>query len=1483
MLLVSRRGGSSLRGKPNSTKLSAPLPVNLPSRRHEKAGYDSLVASGSSWGSPSTPSTSVLASTSPAASPAANEGLNSTPGSGATSAAGQGGDSPQLDSTSSPPVQKATPRAWGVVAHTSEQHLDEFPTAAEASKKLHDQHDNQNHGNTNNTTANTNTNSSTLSSTAASTNATTNSVKQPNTSNNVTSGEPMAKTVSALSGGADNWDEVDEDEGVDFLNAEAIEFADGAVLVAAAVAQTNESLKEEEPALTSSQLREEKIVERGEVDFNRSWPSRPQNGPGSTPYQSHHDQTPRYGSQDRPHNSLWHGGTNDRRPSVDRTQNHHPGQRRESFGNRDHYQGAPRRDSLGPKEPFSGPRRDSANYRDPQERRDSYNRSGSFSRDRDPYHHHDNDYNMDRRPSHDRPPYTSDRFPDRHQRDFQLLTRPKESSNDRLGPHDMAHNVPYTHAHHSSPGPRGAQEAIHPRDMDGRAPYSHAHMNPTGAMEFDRPAQVTEDQREAMRHAADEARKRREEVEKTFEEGRARARARADELAKKAEQEAKAKEEAAAKEAEQLAKEKKEEEDKAKAESAAVTSPVSSNSTDNSNTSRDPGHHKGRPLRKELTEGDREEAIARWQALPEKLLKEESDRISRIREEKRLRAEQEQVSQTTGVASSTTDTGTSTVGPWRRSGNVTTGKLNSSTTSKPDSHEKRDEKSKEAIKTTAHSPNSGSQEVRVDQLEEVMHRIEESLQVGGASLKPLDGSKQSHEDGDHAVLKEESTSSTNSNAYLSTEIPTINTQHHLDSSSKDAKLDGTSQGSKTVEGIKVRDLASIPKEDSAIHEATKDEQTYDSAGKEEQKESNKSNLSLANGRIPRSAVATFGKGSYPAKLIGVKGTAKISQISKIHARLSLQSAGDIDLQLPEYQEKEANLPLPKDTTTLKNPTTKRNSLLNSVSSTIFPSNVEKAAKNRGSMSFMVDSEIDSPSAEVDTVLDNERQTVTTSQWDNGESASAPHIILQTSEGSSGNESTKQSWDSAQSDSNDLSKDGTYHVQQQDVANNNNVSQGMVITPAVYMMSPTGPGVGSPMGHMWNGVESSQAGPGIAPGGHPGQPYSMVVPYFSPGYPVNGPPMYYVLPPRGMPHPMGQFPGGVVPSHASHGSIPVSPRDGISNINGGIIEADQTPGQGHPSHSSGGGELKAENANGSHPWLPRFSAAGDAPSQQVVASPNYPVHMAGSQHANIIAAANINRVPHSRPFNQQQQQQQQQQHHHNHQNARIHNSGAASLESSFQEGSQSPSSVDGWDSDSAITASGMDAGNQSNSGGGGGGGGNGSGSGNRNPTSSWGSGNGRASANGPGGPYGGYQHHSPSSSTQQHHHHSGGYRGGRGGGYNNNNTGFNNYREFRPRGGYGGHMGQQQVHHNNHHGHHGQVHSSNFHYGHQGPQHNGPGTGGNGSGSNSGDHHQGHGRGLNSNENSNNSFGSNSFTHNNNRQSHNSTATSGVGSSNSLQY
>ncbi|KAF9180402.1 hypothetical protein BGZ51_006196 [Haplosporangium sp. Z 767] len=1288
------RGGSSLKGKSNSTnKVSAPLPVNLPSRRLEKGHDISLVSPGSSWGSPSAVSTAVLGSTSSASSSPATEGaspLLSSASVTASTAQGGGGDPPQPDTSIGSPFQKAAPpRAWGVVAQTPEQHLDEYPTAAEAAKITQEHHDHPGSGG--HSSANNNSNSTSNLSTK----------RTPN--NSVTSGEPMAKTVSTLSSGGDNWDEVDEDESEDFLNAAAIEFADGSVVVTAAVSTPPESQKDAdsseylEPTATISSTTEERIIDRGDVDFNRSMPSRTT---GPTLYHPHQESGYRNPSHER---SLWQGGPHDRRPSADRSS--YTGQRRESIGNREYYPGGPRRDSLGQREPFSGPRRNSSGYRENYERRDSYNRPGSYSRDREPHYHRDGDYTMDRRPSYDRPPYTSDRFPDRHQRDFQLLTRPKESSYERLGPHDTA---PMGHrgSQHSSPmspTARGPHDSAPLKSMDNRAP-SYAHLIPPGAVEYDRPAQVTEDQREAMRQAADEARKRREEEEKRFEEAKARAKAKADMLAEKVE--AKAKEEEA-KKAEQMAKEAEAEAEAARQKVEKETE--ASQLQDLPDSVKEFGNPRDRPHVKRLTEEDKKIAMAAWQALPDRLAQEDAERVAHLqakREEER-RAK---------LAGGDNTTPAPAVGARRKGQPSPPGSVPEST-GKAEVSVKKEEKTTKDKSTTGSSHPAAHPEVLVEQLDELMHRIEESLHARGTSVQALETNMRKPVDGPETKASVDPTAAASSESVgeetqkSTTPVTEKTTQKER---SRNAKASRTERD--YGESWRKKDSkAAVSLEDKVPEAAHED--------KESGSESLKPTVQPANGRTPRSRALNIGKGGYPAKLNGANGAVKLSDISKIHARLSRQSAGDLELDPPEPNQPQANTDKStrsppskvnaKATTEgagLKSQSIKRNSLLTSTAATIFPSDVEKAAKNRGRMSFMVESEIETESAPPAVSAENEisppatETTVAASQWGDGKLTLSQLTPLLNKMDMPSNDDAKKAWDSTTA---------TEHPQEVEIIANatstsSNIAPEAAMASEMYMVNASVPGV-NPMSQqqMWNarsGADpTSQVGttmaptgvvmagpPGGASTGHPVQPFPMVMsPFYHPqGYPVNGPHVYYMYPPRGpMPPPMAQFPSGVMPPH---GSMAMPPKEN------GIMATPDLANQAATLHSIDPTDLKADGANmstmnlssssgnsngalflGPHHWLPRFSAAGDAPPQQA------PVTQ---------IAASINRAPPSRPFVHHHPQARplpRNPHaYHPQQHSRIpsSNSGSVSLDSNFQDGSASPTSVDGWSNTSVASGS-----------------------------------------------------------------------------------------------------------------------------------------------------------------------------------------------------
>ncbi|KAF9135610.1 hypothetical protein BGX30_011498 [Mortierella sp. GBA39] len=1436
------RGGSSIRGKSNGAKVSAPLPLNLPSRRHEKGGHDvSLVSSGSSWGSPSVPSTAVLGSASSTGSSPTADGTSPLL---TTAPQGQANDSPQPDAQGGSPFQKATPRAWGAVAQTSDSNLAEYPTAAEAAKKAqeHQGEHHQGNGNLNHASSNT-------------------SAAKP-TTGITTSGEPMAKTVSAMSGG-DNWDEADEDEGVDFLNAEAIEFADGSVVVAAAVAQTTETPDEAgqqlqattqkpaaspQPTNTSKPITshhsptrlptEERVVDRGDVDFNRSLPNRTPPTAGHSLYQPNHEQGSRFGSHDRGHPSLWQGGPSDRRPSSDRTQGYQHNQRRESFGNRDH-SGPPRRDSYDRREPPS--------------------RSGSYSRDRDmPYR--DNDYGSDRRLSHDRQSHGTDRFSDRPPRDYQVLSRSKDGSLDRSGhfgqgsqPH--SHSGPYDR---SGPLDRAGpldrvdpQHRVGPHDVPsfglrGIGPHqqspnadqgyvgstrgkdgydsrlnSHGHMVPPGAVEYDRPAQVSEEQREAMKHAADDARRRRQEEEAKYEEARARAKAKADELAKKAEEaklaKEKAEQEVREKEEELAAKERQElEATKAKEREAAEAERLANLPA----TVREFGNPNLRPHMRELTDDEQKDALAKWQALPGRLVKEDADRAAQNREKRLLEAEQKAqaanaVPAPTAAATSSAASATPVVGPWRRGQPLPKAKAEPDTNvdSAASATAKKDEKVSEP-KSVSPSTQGVVHEPRVEQLDKVMHRIEESFQSRGNSVqameanmkRPADHSEQNTQINttvDGAEKDKASQLDQTPTAPAQAKAPVKEKGRNAKASRAERSSGDTSTWRKDDKVTGIKDEANTIG-DSATKNSTE-------AGKAMAPIAS-APRPIGNGRMSRSAAAAYSKGNYPARANGANGAVKIADITRIHARLSLQSAGDQELEPSNkdgVQDKSGDHSAgTKSEASKPGISAKRNSLSASSPATIFPVNVEKAARNRGSMSFMVESEIDPPHI-VDSAPVVDKTIVKTPL----ESSVAPE-----DQGQSAKESSNQAL-------NHVSEEQQFKTTAHPQTHGGNH---IVVSHTVGML-PAGPnmhmfdasvnrGHGQHAQAIWAsaaGVDAtSQGGAGargahpvmMAPLGvsgpaHPSQPYPVMMPppYYLQGYPQ--PPYYYQRSMAPAPH-LNAFPGAGMPP--PFGTVPLSPVDARDSPELTSQATTSAPSDLQSDASSQTAASPGSSILGPHHWLPRFSVAGDAPPQQAIVSAGpflVPAPTPQQAQANIMAAANINRVPQPRPYGHhphpQMMHQQPLPSHSMKHPGRVQTSGPASLESSFQEGSGSPTTADGWSSNATLASSSSTSTSPASSSGR-----------NHGPGQmhSWAPGAGRAGSMGGvgGGPSGAYGNYQP----MPHHVHPNSGRGGRGG-YGN----YHPSRDFRPRGGYVGHLSQPQL----------QGHPSSYSYGHHHPQHGGQPT------------------------------------------------------------
>ncbi|KAF9151201.1 hypothetical protein BG015_006959 [Linnemannia schmuckeri] len=206
---------------PNRDRASPPLSSNLPSRRLEKGYRDtSLLPSGSSLRSISAPSTATLGSTTRRLIV-------------------------PIDVQSSAPFQTFILRVWGAVAgmdQTSGRIFSNYLTLTEATRqaKEHQGEHHQGAGNVDH---------------AAS--SSTSGTKPDADTKSSSEEEPAAKTISALTK-SDSWMRYDHlllqslTEDDEFLSAGVIEFADGAVVVAPALAKTIQVLKRAEPQLPTA-------------------------------------------------------------------------------------------------------------------------------------------------------------------------------------------------------------------------------------------------------------------------------------------------------------------------------------------------------------------------------------------------------------------------------------------------------------------------------------------------------------------------------------------------------------------------------------------------------------------------------------------------------------------------------------------------------------------------------------------------------------------------------------------------------------------------------------------------------------------------------------------------------------------------------------------------------------------------------------------------------------------------------------------------------------------------------------------------------------------------------------------------------------------------------------------------------------------------------------------------------------------------------
>ncbi|KAF9970990.1 hypothetical protein BGZ73_006126 [Actinomortierella ambigua] len=1195
-----------------------------------------------------------------------------------------GAESPMSDSSGAATTPKPPPRVWGLVAATTEKNLAEFPTAAEASKMA--AHD-----------------------------------------------SAQADSSSGHHQGTNGISKSIDDENEDFLFAEKIEFADGAVNVKEVVnlvARSEES-KTPQQQDTTAQIaprREERVVERSDDDFDRQWPHR--SGPGTFGA----DSTSRYshGTGDRSRQQLWQGSAPtsardpERRPSMDRdrrpsTDHHGPffgppsSGRRESFGQRDSFRGngpsrrdsaTGRLDSLGPPSRDYGDRRDSFDHH--RDRDYDYGRGRAFSRDRE-YGRGGDDFSQDRRGSYDR--RSQDRSSQRY--DHHIGSRPRDPLSERS--RDRSHDF----IHHDGPGTSGGRGPYHDQGTSyGRQhPYAQVPPPPPGVVEFDRPSHVSEEQRETMKHAAEEARKRREEEERQREEARARAKAKADALAQAMDKKKQEKEEAEhAKQEEEKAraaaieKEKQAAQDseRAKAKVSAAASPTAV---------ADRG--KGRNGKPRVTSGAEQvgdvDAIAEWNALPAKLVQEGKERAEQVRAERRREEEERRGASaapnawTSGQSNLTTS--------WRR---ADTGASDVATSSLPSSTPVTNGstlKPEPAIRPPA---SNETKEPTVGQIDSVMKNIKEHFDSRGTSLEKMEASIRKEAQRQEAAatsvptdisaeaastpvttardgkamspetdsLAEKGLSARERQklrgprggaerapaaAAPATTLPQSRADHAqtwrretplveakpvvtaVPTETKDAQQVSTGDGTATsIEEPVKTSVDDVPRPEPAVTPVVSGKGGDDSAPTEtKSKEPNRVRAEKAV-TAPNGAVRPVKRREpldYPARTVDPNQHATIGDITTLFARISNLPAGESPaydpLALKAATPQTTDIPtaaaasktqVPGDaaatTTAAADKTakdhhlksghaTKRHSLSSMSAPIVFPSNVEQAI-NRGRMSFMVASEIEGEAVADKSIVESKSEV--------------------TVEKAPSDTTTQQASDA-----------------QQGVANGGNLTKpvtsvpsvlpsSVAIHPGIYGIQPgASAGAAALPQYPWSGVDSSQPGslsgstgmmmPPTGSTGHTMQPYQHVMqPFYTYVHPY-----FFQYGHRGPMHPSlaqysaaamvsggqqnrmmvdGATAAALATAASQHGGFSSAP--GVSNSSSiTVSSATVTSNLGTTSikNSAAGTTTAAAagatgQANETHPWLPRFSAAGDAPTA-TTATTHVPIVVPGS---NIIAAS-----------------------------------------------------------------------------------------------------------------------------------------------------------------------------------------------------------------------------------------------------------------------
>ncbi|KAG0240872.1 hypothetical protein BGX31_001581 [Mortierella sp. GBA43] len=1042
----------------------------------------------------------------------------------------------------------------------------------------------------------------------------------------------------------------DEDDGVDFLNAEAIEFGDGLVMVADAVAHTDETPKIaplEQP--TPAPTKEERIVDRGENQ--RPWLAR------KTVHINH-------------------------------------------FG-------------MGHLQVTAGPLR-------------TGHKATTLISDQS--HSETEMVTM----AHN----VAIPLGRTHSRDLAVIL--EASPIERPGPHDppaTGHDPQSTHSSHESHGPLAPGQS---------------NSSPHGATEHHRPQHESEDQHEAMNHMAEEARRRREEAERPFEEGRARARAKADEIARRIEAERAAAAAAAAAAAQELAA-KEETQTTTAVDDKEDASSKSSSSATAERSPRDSGEQ--RPI-KVLTEDQREEAMVGWRSLPGKLMAEHAETRARNIAEYQ-RAEQERQARKTSQGTSKTENP-------KAPDHVKD--LKTPAIDQPPSYTESQRETESANQGTSGSDKlvTGSRSSDATGVSKDESGLGKPIVAVGSSASPSNSSLPLSQTtgalpGDQGVKTDSgadgSVKQTDDVVQKTEEKP------HKDSAQADTSI--TAPGTQANQSHAQVDKP-IPKRNGKAGRAERgNADTAVSWRKSETKPepsepktgaTSNSGLDKARSHTKNDRVEKVGPGSYPAKLTGANGVYKISQITEIHARLALHAAGSPIVQRKRENgtavSKTPQVVTNKLTEGVKEKGNKRHSLLNAATPIIFPSVVESAAKKRGSMSFMVESEVVVDSTEQNapagssgkpaSASPEDTQPAVSSQLDNGKTP-LPQPELSQEKDVSADSTTKRGWDSTSAATSETPaetsklEDDPFH----------GLSQGM--TPGMFMANGTGSGVVNQMGQpMWHGAipvdSTSQSGVPMNP------PYPVMMQYYQ-GYPHQM--LYMYPPPRGaIPAHVAQFPGGVAPGH---GSMPHAPKDASAGSGAALGASDMT---------SASGEMDTIGNAASmanlvpHPWMPPFTAAGDAPPHQPgVVGGRYIIPVPISQ-----MAAHINQPQQLRAYPQ-------------HGHGRLV-PGSASLEAGFQEGSGPHGSTDTWGNSLATSNAGNSSNNNRSHGG---------------SSSSW-SGNNRlhsnANSTSNGAPTTGNQYSYGGGYSQQHGLPNSSHRGGRG--FNHNGS----YREHKPR--YnGGHLNSHQ--------------------------------------------------------------------------------------------